>query len=301
MTAHHSRSSSPFSGYLQGLRSRPQAWRTIAAVVGGLLVMLVVLGGLAILAGMAVDRWIGVAPFDPSRPTFTIGFWVAGNLLLALLIPASMLLQKLIYGAAWGTLSSVSGRFRWSVMARAAAVVVPVWGAYAAIIQPVLGTGQPVWSASHLLLGLVAVVTIPLQSAGEEYLFRGLIFRAVGARFVRPVVAFLVATTITAVQFGVIHGSADPWAVAYYIVIGISFAVLAERTGGLEVPVLIHAVNNTLLLVPVILAGELASVSTPSGPILIVPVLLVVTLTLVLWRITPWLQARVPRRTEAMT
>jgi hypothetical protein len=43
MTAHHSRSSSPFSGYLQGLRSRPQAWRTIAAVVGGLLVMLVVL------------------------------------------------------------------------------------------------------------------------------------------------------------------------------------------------------------------------------------------------------------------
>lgn len=299
MTMHSPSPSPGFSGYVQALRFRPQAWRTIVAVVAGILVMLVVLGGLAIPVGVAVDTLIGVTPFDPANPSFTIGFWAAGNLLIALLIPVSMLLQKLMYGASAGSLSSLSGRFRWSVLARASVVVLPVWAVYALIMQPVLGTGAPVWSTLNVVLCLVAVVTIPLQSAGEEYLFRGLIFRAIGARFVRPLVAFLVATAITAVQFGLIHGATDPWAVAYYIAIGISFGVLAERTGGLEVPVLIHAANNTLLFLPVVIAGELSSVSTPSGPILVVPVLLVAVLTLILWKMTPWFTRRPQVREEA--
>lgn len=301
MTTHSSAPASALSGYVRALGSRPQAWRTIVAVVAGILVMLVVLGGLAIPAGIAVDTLIGVTPFDPAKPAFTIGFWVAGNLLIAMLIPVSMLVQKLVYGAAPGSLSSVAGRFRWSVLARASMVVLPVWGVYALVIQAALGTGASVWSTLHVVLCLVAVVTIPWQSAGEEYLFRGLIFRAIGARVARPLVAFLVATAITAVQFGLIHGATDPWGVAYYVAIGVCFAVLAERTGGLEVPILIHAANNTLLLVPVILAGELASVSAPSGPILLVPVLLMAALTLVLWKMAPWVTRRAQGRRASTT
>lgn len=287
------------SGYVQALRHRPQLWRTFVAVLAGILVMLAVLGGLAIPVGIAADTLIGVTPFDPGNPSFTIGFWAAGNLLIALLIPVSMLVQKIVYGVAPGALASLAGRFRWSVLTRASVLVLPVWVVYALIMQPLLGTGAPVWSTLNLVLCLVAIATIPVQSAGEEYLFRGLIFRAIGARFPRPLVAFVVATAVSALQFGLIHGATDPWSVAYYIAMGVSFAVLAERTGGLEVPILIHAVNNTLLLVPVIIAGELASVSTVSGPIVFIPIILIAIVTLVLWKMTPWLTRRVPERKEA--
>ncbi|WP_213816630.1 CPBP family intramembrane glutamic endopeptidase [Glaciihabitans sp. dw_435] len=287
------------SGYVGALRHRPQLWRTLAAVLAGLLFMLVVLGGLAIPVGMAVDTLIGVTPFDPADPSLTTGFWAAGNLLIALLIPVSMLVQKVVYGAAPGTLSSLEGRFRWSVLMRASVFVLPVWVVYTLIMQPLLGTGAPVWSGLNLVLCLVAIATIPLQSAGEEYLFRGLIFRAIGARFPRPLMAFALATAVSALQFGLIHGATDPWGVAYYIAMGISFAVLTERTGGLEVPILIHAVNNTLVLLPVIIAGELASVSSASGPIVFIPIILITVVTLVLWKMTPWLTRRDPKLKEA--
>ncbi len=284
---------------MQSLRYRPQPWRTLLAAGGGILALLFLLAVAATPLGIAVDTAIGVTPFDPAHPSFTIGFWAAGNILIALLIPVSMALQKLAYGASPGTLSSLAGRFRWRILARAAVVVLPVWVAYTLVMQPVLGTGLPQWTALNLLLCAVAVVTIPLQSAGEEYLFRGLVFRAIGARFARPVVAFAVATAITALEFGLIHGASDPWAVAYYIAVGICFAVLAERTGGLEVPVLIHAANNTVLLLPVILAGQLSTVSTPTGPVVLVPVLVIAAVTFVLWRMTPWLTASTRTRDEA--
>lgn len=278
------------SGYVQSLRRRPQPWRTVVAAAGGILAMLLLVAA-AVPIGVAVDELIGITPFDPTRPSFTIGLWAAGNLLLALLIPVSMGLNKLVYAAGSGanTLSSTAGRFRWLVLVRAAAIVVPLWIVYALVMQPLLGTGAPRWTALNLALCVVAVVTIPLQSAGEEFLFRGLVFRAIGARFARPVVAFVVATSITAVEFGFIHGASDLWGTAYYVAMGVSFAVLAERTGGLEIPVLLHATNNTVLLVPVVVAGQLSTVSTPSGPILLVPIFLAATVTLLLWRTTWWL------------
>ncbi|SDE26477.1 CAAX protease self-immunity [Auraticoccus monumenti] len=251
--------------------------------------ILLLLVATAVPVGIAVDRVIGVTPFDPANPSLTTGVWAVGNLFIALLVPVSTVLHAIIDGAAPGTLSSVAGRFRWVVLARAAVVVVPVWIVFTVLVQPALGTGSPRWTGLNLVLCVVAVITIPLQSAGEEYLFRGLLLRAVGALFARPVVAFVVATLTTALGFGLVHGASDPWAVAYYIVMGISFAVLAERTGGLEIPVLVHAANNTLLLVPVIMAGQLSTVSTPTGPVVLVPVVVMAVTTFVLWRSTPWL------------
>ncbi|WBU37153.1 CPBP family intramembrane glutamic endopeptidase [Homoserinibacter sp. YIM 151385] len=275
------------SGYARSLGHRPQLWRTLVAAVGGIAALLG-LTAAAVPVGIAVDMLLGIEPFDPAAPSFTIGLWVSGNIMIALLIPLSMLLRRLAYGAgALRTMSSAAGRFRWGVLARAALVVMPVWLVYALAIQPALGTGAPQWTAVSLVLCVVALVTIPFQSAGEEYLFRGLIFPAIGARFARPLVASAVATAVTALQFGLIHGASDAWSVVYYIFMGVMFAVLTERTGGLELPVLIHATNNTLLLLPVILADELATVSTPSGPLVVIPILVVAIATAALWKMTP--------------
>lgn len=273
--------------YVQSLRSRPQVWRTLLAVTTGLGALLAVLFVAAVPAGIALDRLLGVEPFDPEDPTITVGFWLAGNLLLAALIPVCGLAQWAIYRERPGWLSSVAGRFRWRVMARAAAVVVPIWIVYTVVLHLIMPFGSLQLTAATITLALVAIVVVPLQSAGEEYLFRGLLFRAVGARFRRPGVSLAVATLVTALAFGAIHGSLDAWALSYYVVAGVCLALMTQRTGGLEAAVLVHAVSNTVLMVSVILADRLDDVSVVTGPVLVVPMIVMGLATLGLWKLSP--------------
>lgn len=52
--------------------------------------------------------------------------------------------------------------------------------------------------------------------------------------------------------------------------------LMARFSGGLEASLLIHAVNNTLLLLPMMLAGQLASLTDrtngTSGPFILFPI-----------------------------
>ncbi|MBR8740649.1 CPBP family intramembrane glutamic endopeptidase [Nocardiopsis sp. MG754419] len=279
--------SRPGASYVQALRGTPQVRRTLLAFLGGLGVLLLVLFVAVVPVGTALDRLLGVESFDPAAPGFSVGFWLAGNLMLAALIPVSGLLQWAIYRERPGWMSSVAGRFRWKVVARAAVIVLPLWSVYMVVLHLVMPFGAVRLTAATLLLVVAAIITVPLQSAGEEYLFRGLLFRAVGARFRRPGVALTVATVVTALSFGVIHGSLDGWTLAYYVLAGVCFALLTQRTGGLEVAVLIHAVNNTLLLVPMILADRLDDLSVASGPVLALPMFVMTLATVALWKSTP--------------
>ncbi|GHC90979.1 hypothetical protein GCM10007079_37770 [Nocardiopsis terrae] len=275
------------ASYVRALRSRPQLWRTVLAVAVGLGSLLLVLFVAVVPAGIALDRLLGVDPFDPADPTVTIGFWLAGNLLLAALIPVSGLAQWAIYRERPRWLSSVAGRFRWLVMARAAVVVAPVWIAYTVVLHLLMPFGAPQFTAASTMLMIVAVVVVPLQSAGEEYLFRGLLFRAVGARFRRPGVGLAVATVATSLAFGAIHGSLDGWALSYYVLAGVCFALMTQRTGGLEAAVLVHAVNNTVLMVSMILADRLSDMAVVTGPVLVVPMVVMGLATVGLWKLTP--------------
>ncbi|MFI0470648.1 lysostaphin resistance A-like protein [Saccharopolyspora sp. 5N102] len=273
--------------YVQAYRDRQQVWRTILAMVAGLGALLAVLFVAAVPVGTALDRLLGVTPFDPAAPSFTVGFWIAGNLLLAALIPTAGLLQWSIYRQKPRWLSSLAGGFRWRVLGRAAVIIVPLWAAYMVVLQFVMPTGPIQLTATTIALSAVAVITVPLQSAGEEYLFRGLLSRAIGARFRRPAAAFTVATAVTALLFGAIHGAANGWTLAYYIICGVALSVVVQRTGGLEVAVLVHAVNNTMLLVPTILADRLGTLSAPTGPVLIIPMAVIALAAAIMWRLAP--------------
>lgn len=280
------------ASYVHALRDRPQLWRTVAAVAAGLAALLVVVLVAVVPIGIALDRLLGVTPFDPAVPTLTAGFWLAGNLLLALLIPVSGLLQWAIYRERSRWLSSVAGRFRWRVLARAAVFVVPLSVVYAIAVQVVMPSGAIDPTATTIALAVAALITVPLQSAGEEYLFRGLLFRAIGARFHRAAVATAVATASTALLFSAIHGSTDGWAFAYYALAGVCFAVMTQTTGGVEVAVLVHATNNTLLLIPIILAGGLGTVSVTTGPVLLLPMAVMVLVTVLVRTLAPRLTGR---------
>ena len=93
----------------------------------------------------------------------------------------------------------------------------------------------------------VVLLTTPLQSAGEEYGARGLIARAAGSWVADPRIALAISTVVSATIFMLAHGAADPWLIGYYFVFGVAMSVVVWRTGGLEVAVLIHTVNNLLL------------------------------------------------------
>jgi membrane protease YdiL (CAAX protease family) len=138
-----------------------------------------------------------------------------------------------------------------------ALVVVTVASAVFAALGLVPGSviGDAAFEDSTLLLGLAAL-SIALVAPAEEFLYRGVIqgrlrwsFGSVGA-----VVA-------SSVLFGAIHlGNyrGDPAAVVSGAVViacgGLVFGTLYERTRNLAVPIVAHAVYNTLLLVLAFLA-----------------------------------------------
>jgi membrane protease YdiL (CAAX protease family) len=251
-------------GYLQALAvGRRGWWRGLLALVAFVLAYLVVsalLGGIAI----AVDLASGQTSPDqlaagglPITPTL----FLANNVSLALCLPIAMLLQWAFFGVRPRWLSSVEGRFRWRLMGRFALVVVPIWLVYVAGMAVLGGEplGGPV-SAASIALTAIVLLTTPLQAAGEEYGFRGLIGRSVGSWFASPMAALMVGTFVSSVAFTLAHGASDPWLTFYYFSLGAALCFLAWRTGGLEGSVLIHATNNVLFLLPTVLFGDLNSI-----------------------------------------
>ncbi|MFD6099667.1 CPBP family intramembrane glutamic endopeptidase [Nocardiopsis flavescens] len=257
--------------YVQGLRAAGGAWRSVAAVAAAVAAFVLTVFVAMPPLGRLLDGLAGTGPFDPADPSVTPGLWLAGNLLLAALIPVSGLVQWAVFGVRPGRLSSVAGGFRWGWFARLALVVVPVWLVFLTGWYALNPAGTPVFTAGTLALVALALVTVPLQSAGEEYLFRGLVQRSVGARWAGTTAAFAVSTAFSAVLFAAVHGSADPWALGYYLASGVGMSLMTRFSGGLEAAVLVHGVHNTLLLVPVLLAGALGSLAVTTGPVMAVP------------------------------
>ena len=221
---------------------------------------------------------------DLSVPT---QLWM--NLTLAALIPAAMLATRVAYGRPWGRLFSVTGRLRWGWLLQCMAVVAPLWVAYLAANWLVFG--QEVLPRPEAWIGLLVVtlLTTPLQAAGEEVAFRGLVVQAVGAWIRSPVVALAVSTAVSAATFVAAHGSMDVW---IWIDIG-SLAVaacwLAWRTGGIEAGIALHVVNNLAVTFAGILLGGLeesyVDTETTGSPVSAAMSVVVMTIAtaLILW------------------
>ncbi len=174
----------------------------------------------------------------------------ATNLALAALWPLSLGIQRLLYGVRPGTLHAVSGRIRWRLFGILASVLVPLYLLYV-LASPLFLPAEEVgaFTSTALAFILVAILTTPLQSAGEEVAFRGLLHRAVGGWFRNPRVALVIGAIISSIVFAIAHGAGDIWLNAYYAVFGLSMAVITWRTQGLEGAIIAHAANNTFLMI----------------------------------------------------
>jgi membrane protease YdiL (CAAX protease family) len=274
-------------------------WRgalAIVLLVVGYFLSALVVGGI----GVFVDVLLGNVTLEEltgGAVPLTPWIFLTNNIALALMIPLSFGLQRWLFGVRPGTLSSVVGRFRWGMLGRLAVVLVPVFALYG--FGTVLLTPALEWSVDGTALFMLAAVllTTPLQAAGEEYGARGLLQRAGASWAASPTVALIVGTLVSGVLFCIAHGAGDPWLIGYYFLFGVAMTFAARGTGGLEAPVLIHALNNTMLFIPSILTGQLDEGIDRSegagGPWILLPSLIIIAAAaFTVWR---------ARRTRAET
>ena len=219
----------------------------LAAGLAG--VTFVVLSTILSFVGWALDDVDWSVVLEGRIPPVGPGFFLANNVALALCIPVSMLAAWLCVQQRPKWLSSVEGGIRWRWLLSLLPVLFPLWLVVLGGLT-LLGPLEDVRVRDHTLVMVLAILfTTPLQAAGEEYLVRGLLGRAVGSWFGHPVVGAFAATAVTAGVFMAMHGAGDPWLNAYYVVFAVAGTWLTWRTGGLEAAIVLHVVNNVSAMV----------------------------------------------------
>lgn len=229
------------------------AWRPILAIVLGVIgffgiSMVVSVIGLVLDAGSVPggmeEALENLVDGQVSRTLF-----IANSVALGLMVPLAFLLQRLA-GQPGGFLSSVTGRLRWGWMGTCFAIsLVGVVGFIG------LGIAIDGWESLELsvqpgwwwLLAAILVVT-PFQAAGEEYLVRGVLNRAVASWFPWRTVALVAGAIGSSIVFMLMHGAGDIWLNIVYFTMGLLFCHLTWRTGGLEAAVAMHIANNLVAL-----------------------------------------------------
>jgi membrane protease YdiL (CAAX protease family) len=260
--------------------------------------------GFAILY-QRLSEVVDAALFARSGPSTPLR-QAAGALGLAALIPYCMLVQRVLYGVPARSLHSVAGRFRFGVLARALLVFGPPLLVVIAVGS--LGTsGSAPWTTADLVwFFVIGMLLTPLGAAGEEYGFRGLMFRVLGSWTRGARSGAVLGIVVTTVLFSLAHGTLDPFLFTSYLVLFSSTAIVTWRTGGLEVAVVLHGAYNVSFLVlattlHVDVGGELAARSEAVGSWAnLVPSAMLVVITAVVWWTTRRTgPARTPRRRAA--
>ncbi len=165
---------------------------------------------------------------------------------------------------------SVTGRFRWGFYGRCLAVsavtVLAVWAA----ALPWTGLPVPVSTPRWPLL-LVVLGGVPLAAFAEEFAFRGVLTHLIGAWWARGLWAAGVSAVTSSVLFAVVHGAFEPVLFLTFVIGGVAYSVLCDRTGGLEASTAAHTVFNLAAFTSAL--HLLPTSAWPSGFAGLVPVL----------------------------
>ena len=283
MSALHPIVESPVA-YHRLYRGVPQYrwWRPLVAVVlfaVFAVVALVVVSVVWVVLAFATGQWtfdsvlsvgfearIMASATDVGNPLSV--FLLLGSLAVLLpLVPLAMLCAGL---RPLGIRHSVTFRLRWGWMLRCAvpALVITLLSValpfVVALFTGVSIETVPVDTGNLVVLVVLIVLLAPLQSAAEEYIFRGLIMQVVGSWVRWAPVAIVVSTVL----FTVGHTQYELWGALSVAVMGLGFAVVTWRTGGLEAAIALHTINNvlSLLLLASGVFGTTQMSSEGSGP-----------------------------------
>ncbi|MEV4759762.1 CPBP family intramembrane glutamic endopeptidase [Micromonospora sp. NPDC049559] len=247
-------------------------------------------GGLVTYAGGQLDLHVfGRHSVIAGGTEFTPITHLGNVVSIALLIPWSMFLQRWLYGVRGASLHSVLSTLRPALVGRAVLILLPVWAVYLTVFTALSPSRVSEWATSDLLwIFAITIVLQPLQSAGEEYGFRGLAFRVAASWGRGTRTSLVIGVAVSTLLFAVIHASTDPWLNVYYLSLGVTWSLITWRTGGLETSIVIHATNNTLafLLMLVTHSDPVSGADRSSGVgsvIFLIPCTLLAIVTTVIW------------------
>lgn len=190
---------------------------------------------------------------DPMSATFTPLKLLAINLSVGIAGVLAVLLLAWLAKVPWLSLISSPRAFEGRRLAQyllGAAVLVGAGIGVVALVAP----ESPGWVAfgvtgTTVFMLVITLVSTPIQSVGEELMFRSAVLPAAASwvRAVRPALA--VGLVVSGVGFALLHGSTDPWLFGYYTFIGLATGVMAIISRGIEAPVAFHVANNVLFSV----------------------------------------------------
>ena len=208
------------------------------ALMPVLFVAVIVQGG----TGSVVDRVGSALQSDPVTPASMLYL----NLTLASMVVISLLIVRLVHGLPPRWLTSVRPGMRWrlffvcvalgavAILASQAMLLLLPAPSTAAVGSPALPTGQ------LLAIGIVILLTTPLQAVGEEYGFRGYLVQAFGSLFASRVAALMASSVL----FALAHGVQNPPLFLDRLAFGLMAGVAVLVVGGLEAGIALHILNN---------------------------------------------------------
>ena len=225
--------------------SQQPPWRAVLGIVlalAGYTVVTALVSSAVVGAGyLAQQPGVPLSGYRAAAARYQnpVGF-LAQSLSIAAVIGVCWALMRWLHGLPLGWLSSVRPGLRWRYLGwclLAAAVVVYGIVAVTAVVGP-----QPlVWRPQPGLVAvlLVVVLVTPLQSAAEEYLFRGYLLQTMGS-FSTPWVGVILSSLL----FAALHGSQNLPLFVNRLAFGLLAATLVLATGGLEAGIAAHIINN---------------------------------------------------------
>jgi uncharacterized protein len=239
--------------FLLAMRSRD--WKWWRPVLG--LALLTVVYAVAAVVVVVVSLLTGVDPdlallnlVDPVVLLIT-------NLSLIVAIPSVWMAWAVAHGMRPGWSSSVLTRLRWRLLPRLIwlALITIGLGIGLSVLLGVLVGDEVTGPIPHLgWLLLVVVLTTPLQSAAEEYLFRGYLSQAIAGWIRAPRAGAVISGVVTAALFSLAHAPPDFFTFLDRFAFGLAASAVVWLTGGLEAAIVLHAVNNVIVF---FLAGSL--------------------------------------------
>lgn len=275
------------------LQSQPEYHRALAGhsrqIGRGLLAILLVfvglfgIGGAVTWTGAQIDLGLGNRNPTVGGQDYTAVFHASNTLGIALLIPWVMFVQRWLYGVQGRTLISVVSGLRYEILGRWLLIIGPVSVLTMGLLALITPAGTASWSLAQLT-GVVTVTLLitPLQAAAEEFGFRGLIFRAAsnwahGARS-----SLVTGIAVSTALFMVMHPPVSPWLAVSQAGMAVGAALITWRTGGLEIAILLHALNNVLsqLYAQALHSDLLTTTVEPTILLTLVPTALATTLVL---------------------
>jgi uncharacterized protein len=192
------------------------------------------------------------------------------NLTLIVAIPTVWLAWAVAHGMGIGWSSSVLARLRWRLFAPLTGRALATLGVgvgLTVLLDVLAGPGDvtgPVPGYGWLLV--VVFLTTPLQSAAEEYVFRGYLSQAIAGWIKAPRAGAITAAVVTATLFSLAHVPPDFLTFLDRFVFGLAASAVVWLTGGLEAAIVLHAVNNVLVFTLAGALGEAVATEDVTGP-----------------------------------